>query len=187
VLPSGTDPLLSTFFWNLALFLSASRLEVVILLQTAPASSQPARGKRTQNPPFSLSQTEPNGDILHLLDYDARALLSLALQPLLLLLTRQCERQEGNNAEKQWKPSRVINTAAQQPPKEASPSLLDLLNYQAPSDPESGDCPCDLRGAFLFFFPTPKKGAAQRIFLEGIPHSSHISRKKQVEIAIFRP
>jgi hypothetical protein len=163
------------------------------LLQTAPASSQPARGKRTQNPPFSLSQTEPNGDILHLLDYDARALLSLALQPLLLLLTRQCERQEGNNAEKQWKPSRVINTAAQQPPKEASPSLLDLLNYQAPSDPESGDCPCDLRGAFLFFFSefrhltTPKKGAAQRIFLEGIPQSSHISRKKQVEIAIFRP
>jgi hypothetical protein len=115
---------------------------------------------------------------------------SLAFQPLLLLLPRQCERQEGNNVEKQWKPSRVINTAAQQPPKEASPSLLDRLNYQAPSYPEPGDCPCDLRGAFFFArispLDDPKKRGCTKEFLERIPLSRHISRKKQFEIAIFR-
>jgi hypothetical protein len=161
------------------------------LLQTAPASSQPARGKRTQNPPFSLSQTEPNGDILHLLDYDARALLSLALQPLLLLLTRQCERQEGNNAEKQWKPSRVINTAAQQPPKEASPSLtFSTTKLRRIRSPETDHA--IFVGRFFFFsrispLDDPKKRGCTKDFLEGIPHSSHISRKKQVEITIFRP
>lgn len=33
---SGTCPLLSTFFWNLALFLSANRLEVVIVITRTP-------------------------------------------------------------------------------------------------------------------------------------------------------